>query len=817
MVNKPKKNFRKPLEDDKPTGKIGDVSSTDPDVAVAMTAFEWAVKYATEMGWRIFPVPPGSKSSYKAARNYGGRNWGMTDEPNEIKKDFRKWPRAGVGLPTGEVNGIFVLEVDTIEGHGVDGPTELKKLEKKNSKLPKTLMGESPTKSVHRFYKWPGAKVNNSDSRLALGVDIRGDGGMVVAPPTETKKGHYRWVNWGQPIAEAPQWLLDLVIDREPRRQTDSSNPFLRETRRPPVETDKIRHMLSLLPNDNEMAQGEIEGLWGFWNRVAMILWVETHGAEEGRELFREWSRKNPKHTDEGTDEKWELLDSCPPDHITIGSLFHLVEKVAPGWQRQWGNDKTRAVWETTEERRAAQIRGNVEIGEEILEPTLPLIMTLKEMEERLVWVGSGPGAVVDRVTGRIRKKDTASTEYAASTYKIGTGKKEKEIPALKIWFAMPERTSVDTIAWVPGEDQICAPPEALEGTKTAFNTWQGLHPMPVPDDWERMAQPFLDHVAYLVPDEIQRRRFIQWLAHIVQHPEVLPHTSYLMVTPTTGVGRNLLASILVRVLKGHVAVGVSLPDLLEGKGFNGRLSRKLLCIVDEAREGPNSQRYQRENRLRSLITEEHRLINPKYGLQSIEKNCCRWLMFSNYLDALPFNNEDRRIEVIANPKERKPNEYYEQLYGMLEDRAFIASVRQLLMTWNISGFKPGEHATMSGAKKEALSLLKSDVEHRVDEFKEDCETPLTSRWAIEEAVRELHPNSTHLTHAISNAGMINTGRRVRDSEGHRYRVVIVDKDAWSVDMVMRVDHQVLLRAMGIEQQPQATGGIANVPRGGRR
>jgi hypothetical protein len=90
------------------------------------------------------------------------------------------------------------------------------------------------------------------------------------------------------------------------------------------------------------------------------------------------------------------------------------------------------------------------------------------------------------------------------------------------------------------------------------------------------------------------------------------------------------MASIIVRALRGHVAAGISLPDILDG-GFTGRLSRKLLAIVDEAREGSGERRYQREQHMRRLITEEHRHINPKYGIESIEKNCCRWLMFSNH------------------------------------------------------------------------------------------------------------------------------------------------------------------------------------------
>src|SRR5262249_34904000 len=153
----------------------------------------------------------------------------------------------------------------------------------------------------------------------------------------------------------------------------------------------------------------------------------------------------------------------------------------------------------------------------------------------------------------------------------------------------------------------------------------------------------------------------------------VLPHTAYLMITPTRGIGRNLLASILVRVLRGFVAAGVSLPDILDG-GFTGRLGGKLLIIVDEAREGRGERRYQRANRLSQITTEEHREINPKYGHRSIQKNCGRWLKFSNHQDAIPIDDKDRREIVIANPTVRKADAYYEWLYGLLNDPAFIGS-----------------------------------------------------------------------------------------------------------------------------------------------
>jgi hypothetical protein len=361
---------------------------------------------------------------------------------------------------------------------------------------------------------------------------------------------------------------------------------------------------------------------------------------------------------------------------------------------------------------------------------------------------------------------------------------------------------TVDALAWVPGSPQICRPPEPIDGARTAFNTWRGIAPMAFPEDWEIRAKPFFEHVAYLIADDAERKRFLQWLAHIVQRPEVLPHTAYLMMTPTTGVGRNLMGSIIVRVLRGHVAAGVSLPELLDG-GFTGRLSRKLLAIVDEAREGSGERRYQRAQRIKSLITEEHRQINPKYGFQSIEKNCCRWMMFSNHDDAIPFDNSDRRIAYLKNPTERRPSDYYERLFGLLDDAAFIGSVRRSLEMLDISSFKPGAHAPMNEAKKAALYAMLSETERAVLEFREDCRTDLTTRTKIRDHVYwrlDGNINESHLTHAIARAGMISTGRRITEqTETARaaalYSVVIV-RGNWTSDSVADAAAELLRRVI---------------------
>jgi len=198
---------------------------------------EHAVYYATCNGWSVFPAPPGTKKSHKSAEHSGGRPWGATTDVDELRRDFKKWPDANVGVVTGAVSGIFVVETDTKEGHDVDGTASLAALEAANGTLPATLQAISPSGSVHYYFKHPGFKIKNSASEVAPGVDVRGDGGMVIATPSvRPGKGVYSWRN-NLPIADAPKWLLDRIEagKEKPEPERTISQPA-KDTVRPPVD-----------------------------------------------------------------------------------------------------------------------------------------------------------------------------------------------------------------------------------------------------------------------------------------------------------------------------------------------------------------------------------------------------------------------------------------------------------------------------------------------------------------------------------------------------------------------------------------------------
>jgi Bifunctional DNA primase/polymerase, N-terminal len=185
---------------------------------------EHAIGYASR-GWHVFPLKLREKVSHKSAAHSDGRKWGQTTDAGEIGRDFAQWPDANIGIVTGEASGFFVVETDTADGHGegVDGAGELAKLEAKHGALPATREAISPSGSVHRYFKHPGFKIKNSASLIGAGIDVRGDGGMVVGPPSvKLGKGVYSWRN-DLPIVDAPQWLLDRIVAGKVRPEAELS------------------------------------------------------------------------------------------------------------------------------------------------------------------------------------------------------------------------------------------------------------------------------------------------------------------------------------------------------------------------------------------------------------------------------------------------------------------------------------------------------------------------------------------------------------------------------------------------------------------
>lgn len=134
---------------------------------------------------------------------------GATKLPRVVKELWRRTPDAMIGLPTGEPSGVFVLDIDVKAS--ANGYETLAALEAQNGKLPETRAVKTPSGGTHYYFKHvPGIR---NRGNLGVALDIRGSGGYVCAAGSRMADGRaYEWVDPNAPIAEAPDWLLELIL-----------------------------------------------------------------------------------------------------------------------------------------------------------------------------------------------------------------------------------------------------------------------------------------------------------------------------------------------------------------------------------------------------------------------------------------------------------------------------------------------------------------------------------------------------------------------------------------------------------------------------
>lgn len=358
---------------------------------------------------------------------------------------------------------------------------------------------------------------------------------------------------------------------------------------------------------------------------------------------------------------------------------------------------------ERNEERRHEQRDENQRIQTDDTGAMIPGRLSLEEMLARCIWVADGAHVayVTEDRSMFLKMSDFAALTAASKTtveHQTGDSVKKKLVATSSLWQSDERRQSAMKATFRPGAPILTANPDGL----MAVNTWRPIKRLPSKAD----VAPFLSHVEYLIPNEAERCVFLDWLAHIEQKPGELPHYGWLHIAENTGTGRNWLASVLARVFRGYTAPNIDLAGLLSSP-FNGELGGSVLAIVDEVQEGAAEGNYRQAERLKSMINAETRLINEKYGLQRLEFNALRWLIFSNHQNALPLNDEDRRFRVVMHTAPPRPPQVYEQLYALLQDSEFINAVGVCLGERDIRGFKPGERPPLNGDKLAAIAASK--------------------------------------------------------------------------------------------------------------
>ncbi|QPC43465.1 bifunctional DNA primase/polymerase [Kaustia mangrovi] len=170
-----------------------------------MQPLDLALDYAAS-GWPVFPCDPATKRPLVKRGLHAA-----TDNAEQIRKWWARHPGAMIGVPTGERSGVWVLDLD-VKGNE-NGPDALGAMEQEHGALPPTVSVRTPSGGRHLLFQYVDGVRNRG--RLAPGIDVRGEGGYVIAPGSVNADGcFYEWVDRQPAPALAPSWLLERVLKR---------------------------------------------------------------------------------------------------------------------------------------------------------------------------------------------------------------------------------------------------------------------------------------------------------------------------------------------------------------------------------------------------------------------------------------------------------------------------------------------------------------------------------------------------------------------------------------------------------------------------
>jgi len=308
---------------------------------------EAAVSYAGR-GLLVFPLhsphqggcscgKPECASPAKHPRTPNGLRDGTTDE-NTVMAWWSRWRNANIGIVTGAASGLVVLDIDVQHG----GQRSLAELEAEHEKLaatPEVLTGGG---GKHLYFRHPGETVGNSAGRLGAGLDIRGDGGYVVAPPSLHASGRpYKWLRPGRKLEldEPPAWLLAQATRRRngpvPKidmlipagRRNDELASLAGSFRRRGMNENEILAALEAVNWERckpPLPAGELEGI------AASMVRYEPAG-ELGKPAYDGPARELTDVLE--TFRSWLYLPDPAPVYVTCAAIAaNRVERFDPTW-----------------------------------------------------------------------------------------------------------------------------------------------------------------------------------------------------------------------------------------------------------------------------------------------------------------------------------------------------------------------------------------------------------------------------------------------------------------------------------------------------
>jgi hypothetical protein len=588
---------------------------------------------------------------------------------------FEQWAGVAnaIGVPTGWASGLLVIDVDVKAGAPGRAWYEANR-----ERLGETRGHGTRSGGGQLLYRVPEAEIRNSASKLAAGVDVRGEGGYVVWPGSP---GYV--VKIDAEVAPLPGWLLDSLVALRPR----------------PVDLGVLAgtSAADVLAAAGLMGDGTAYGLAALKRAVAAIVGAEdgtkhdtlnreaygVGGLVSGGEVKDEvaWAAleaalaeiagacRDPRAAQETLRDGYAEGKAKPrPEGVrrlqqAVGDFAGVEAPVLAQAKALMGDELTPAEGETLQD---AVFRGHVWV--ESVERFGCLgdgrLLSLRNFSVRHNWMGP----------------PMSSTKSAAAQY-----------------LADERRRVVDSLTYLPGGDRIVAE----DGIGWCLNTWRPSDLNPAAGDigpWRRRFEE-------MVPDPELRWHLEAWMAHVVQRPGVKINWAPVLLS-VPGMGKDWLMRPVVLGLGEHNTRTIGVMEA--ESDFNDWCAAAALVIFNEAHSTGRvalSERMKPHNAAPPTRISINRKNVPGWE----QPNRHKMLYYSNRMDAVFIERGDRRFFVLRIEAEKLPKEAWVGLWDWMAAGG-AAAVLAHLLAFDLSRFNAGGEAPWTAAKAEMQRDTMSDA-----------------------------------------------------------------------------------------------------------
>lgn len=646
----------------------------DPEVTASSSLADLAIA----LGRKVFAC----RSDKAPATPHGFKD--ATDDPVSIRAQFTHPKAAAIGIPTGQITGLVVLDIDA---------AGMAWYQANKHRLGQPRVHRTRSGGLHLIYVAPaGTRLKCTASQIALGVDTRGDGGYFVTPPSPG----YAVVDPCEP-SEMPSWMFEAWPKVEPPpappppptkkpviRDGNGSTYALKALR---AECEAIRSASfgtqETTLNAAGLKIGQLVAGGELPESTAKAALVEagiTMSSQPGREPWRP--------TDVRAKVERSLHDGMrqPRSAPELRAVLGGKQQDRPGS----AEDAQKLDQETPDPEAARNAPGPATGGDDILTAFNSRFAVVNE---------HGKAVVYSRITDHARGRDAferitfedLEKLYLNRTVQVGTNAQNQPVtqPAAKWWLRHPDRRQyLGGVVFDPSDRHR---PDTL-------NLWTGFACEPIPGDWSLMRNHLLrvicrgnhEHFRYLMG----------WLALLIQKPGKQGQVA-VVLKGLEGVGKGVLGKALKKIIGQH-AITISNPRHLVGN-FNSHLRDCVFLFADEAFFAGD---VKHTSVLKNLITEDTIEIEGKFQNTVEVPNYLHVLMASNEQWVVPASLDARRFFVLlVSPDMRRNFQYFDDLIRQMESGGYEA-MHYDLKHYDLTGFDVRDVPETEGLQEQkGLSL----------------------------------------------------------------------------------------------------------------